>query len=71
MSDGVVVGGELRCFVDVFLELEPVQDLLLDAQVLATDADGDGVPLVRLGRIVVALHGFGTNVNRLKNRGNF
>ena len=47
MSD-VVPRVELRSQVYVFLELEPVQDLLLDALELSPAAQGDGVPLVGL-----------------------
>ena len=47
MSD-VVPRVELRSQVYVFLELEPVQDLLLDALELSPAAQRDGVPLVGL-----------------------
>lgn len=54
--DGVVAGGQLGGPVDVALELEPVQDLLLDAHELAARPHGDGVPLVGLGAELVGLH---------------
>ena len=39
--------------INVFLELETIQDLLLDPLELSPAAQGDGVPLVSLGVVLI------------------
>lgn len=55
MSNGVILRRQFRSSVDVFLELVAVENLLLDAEVLAATSDDDREPLVRLGRRFVGV----------------
>ncbi len=69
MLNGVVLRRQLGRPVDVPLELEPVQDLLPDADELPPGADGDGVPFVRLGAHLIALHCSAAALHRLLDEG--